>query len=170
MGQNTDVSKSQRKREMHALQSLGETLVELPQEHLARLDLPDVLRDAILEAQRISKRGALRRQLQFVGRLMRDVDAEHIRQQLEAAQAGAAREVAILHRAERWRERLLADEGAMSEFVATFPGTDVQKLRTLLRNAKREMAASQPPRYFRELLRDIRESVLASDRLARSDG
>jgi len=169
MDQNPDVSKSQRKREMHALQSLGKTLVELPSEQLGRLDLPDVLCDAILEARRISQRGALRRQLQYVGRLMRDVDANHIRRQLESVQAGATREVAILHRAERWRERLLADEGAMAEFVATFPGTDVQRLRTLLRNAKREMADSRPPRFFRELLRNIRETVLNNDRAAQSD-
>ena len=78
MEQELDVSKSQRKREMHALQALGKTLVELPQEQLGRLDLPETLRDAIMQARSITKRGALRRQLQYVGRVMRDVDADHI--------------------------------------------------------------------------------------------
>ena len=169
MEQELDVSKSQRKREMHALQALGKTLVELPQEQLGGLDLPETLRDAIMQARSITKRGALRRQLQYVGRVMRDVDADHIREQLEAVQAGTVRDIALLHRAERWRERLLADDGELSEFVATFPGTDVQKLRTLLRNAKREMDAARPPRFFRELLRDIRNTLSNDGPPVRSD-
>lgn len=168
MEQDPHVSKSQRKREMHALQALGKTLVELPQQQLAGLELPEMLKDAIVDARGISQRGALRRQLQYVGRLMRDVDADHIRQQLEKVQAGTVKDVALLHRAERWRERLLADESALSEFVDMFPATDVQQLRTLLRNAKQELAAARPPRSFRALLRDIRQILLNQDRHAQS--
>ena len=157
MAHNADVSKSQRKREMHALQALGETLVALPAEQLTRLALPESLHEAIMQARNISQRGALRRQLQYVGRLMRDVDADHIRDRLQSVQAGTIRNVAMLHQAERWRERLLADDAAMSEFVAAFPATDVQQLRTLLRNAKREMSTERPPRAYRELFRSIRD-------------
>lgn len=169
MEQDLTVSKTRRKREMHALQTLGETLAGLPSEQLARLDLPETLRDAVLQVRRISQRSALRRQLQYIGRLMRDVDADHIRNQLESVQAGAARDVAILHRAERWRERLLSEEDSLADFVDSFPSTDVQKLRTLLRNVKREIAEQRPPRYFRELLRDVRQTLLNNDLSQRSD-
>ncbi len=168
MVQNADVSKSQRKREMHALQALGETLVALPAEQLARIALPETLHEAIMQARSISQRGALRRQLQYVGRLMREVDADQIRNRLQSVQAGTVRDVAMLHRAERWRERLLADETAMSEFVAAFPATDVQQLRTLLRNAKREMAAGRPPRAYRELFRNIRDILSGQEDTMRS--
>jgi ribosome-associated protein len=163
MEQDATVSKTRRKQEMHALQTLGETLAKLPGEQLSRLDLPDALRDAIMQARRISQRGALRRQLQYIGRLMRDVDAEHIRGQLEAVQAGTLKDVAILHRAERWREQLLADEDSLAKFVAAFPSTDVQELRTLLRNAKREAEQQRAPRYFRELLRHVRQTLLDNE-------
>ncbi len=169
MEKESEVSKSQRKRDMHALQALGKTLIELPQEQLERINLPEALHAAVLDARRISARGASRRQLQYVGRLMRDVDAGHIRQQLELVQAGSARNVAMLHRAERWREQLLADPNSMSQFVSDFPSADTQRLRTLLRNAKREMANSKPPRSFRELLRDIRETMLKHDHAGKSD-
>ncbi|NIO40009.1 MAG: DUF615 domain-containing protein [Burkholderiales bacterium] len=160
MGQGTEISKSQRKREMHALQTLGETLVELPDEQLARLVLPETLYDAIMQARGISQRGALRRQLQYIGRLMRDVDASRIRDQLQSVQSGTEQDIAIMHRTERWRERLLGDEQALAEFVAAYPGTDVQQLRTLLRNAMREAAAERPPRAYRELFRHIRNILL----------
>jgi len=154
---------------MHALQALGEMLARLPGEQLSRLDLPDFLRDALLQARRIPQRGALRRQLQYIGRLMRDVDADHIRSQLESVQTGALKDVAILHRAERWRERLLSDEGALAAFIEEFPSTDVQKLRNLLRNARHESERQRPPRYFRELLRDIRRILLDDELAKRSD-
>ncbi|HUU72699.1 MAG TPA: ribosome biogenesis factor YjgA [Burkholderiales bacterium] len=169
MDQDPDASKSQRKRDMHALQALGKMLVELPQERLAKMELPESLRDAVLDAKRISAHGALRRQLQYVGRLMRDVDADRIREQVDEIQAGSARNVAILHRAERWRTQLLDDADAMSLFVSTFPGADPQRLRTLVRNAKREKADSKPPRSFRQLLRDIRETMLKHERPDQSD-
>jgi len=163
MEQDGTVSKTRRKQEMLALQTLGETLTRLSGEQLSRLDLPDSLRDAIMQARQISQRGALRRQLQYIGRLMRDVDADHIRNQLESVQAGAVRGVAILHRAERWREQLLNDEDSLAKFVSAFPSTDVQELRTLLRNAKRETEQQRPPRYFRELLRTIRQTLLDNE-------
>jgi ribosome-associated protein len=163
MDQPTDVSKTQRKNEMHALQAIGEELVALPGNRLANINLPDSLRDAILEARRINQRGARRRQLQYIGRLMRDVDADSIRKQLEEIRGGSAQEVAIMHRAERWRERLLSNDTAISEFVNAFPGVDVQKLRTMLRNAKQEAAAEKPPKFYRALFREIRETMSKQD-------
>jgi ribosome-associated protein len=163
MDQPTDVSKTQRKHEMHALQAIGEELVALPGNRLANINLPDSLRDAIHEARRINQRGARRRQLQYIGRLMRDVDAESIRKQLEEIRGGSAQEVAIMHRAERWRERLLSNDTAISEFVNAFPEVDIQKLRTMLRNAKQEAAAEKPPKFYRALFREIRETMSKQD-------
>jgi ribosome-associated protein len=159
----SDISKSRRKRDMHALQAIGEELIALPKDRLARLNLPDNLREAVHEARRLHQRGARRRQIQYVGRLMRDVDADDIQKQLEASGAGSAQEVAVLHRAERWRERLLSDENTLSEFVDAFPGVDVQKLRTTLRNTKLETAAGKPPRSFRTLFQEIRQAMKNSD-------
>lgn len=169
MSQENEVSKTQRKREMHALQSLGEELVRLAPERLARMELPESLHAAILEAQRITQRGALRRQLQYVGRLMRDVDASPIRQQLALLQTGQAQDAAFSRRAQRWRERLLSDDSALAEFVSAFPGTDVQQLRTSLRNARLEREAARPPRFYRGLLRNISEAMSNVPDAARQD-
>ena len=163
MEQQSDVSKTRRKRDMHALQAIGEELVALPEDRLASLVLPDTLRDAVHEARRIDQRGARRRQMQFIGRIMRDVDGDAIRQQLEANRAGSAQEVALLHRAERWRARLLSDDTAISEFVDAFAPVDVQRLRTMLRNAKLEAGSEKPPRFYRALFREIREKISKND-------
>ncbi len=165
MDQQSDTSKTQRKREMHALQAIGEELVALPEDRLARLRLPDTLRDAVIEARRMNQRGARRRQLQYVGRLMREVDAHDLREQLEASRAGSLMESGLLHRAERWRERMLSNDAEISEFVRAFPGADVQKLRTILRNTKQEAAAGKPPRFYRALFREIRETMSQTERL-----
>jgi len=146
-------SKSQRKRESEALQVLGETLVGLGHDQLARIELPDHLRAAIDEARRIRKFGALRRQFQYIGKLMRDVDPEPIRRQLDALEGQSRTHSAWLHRLEQWRSRLISDDHALDEFVRLHPGIDVQQLRTLIRNARHEAAQSRPPRAFREIFR-----------------
>src|SRR5262249_47784647 len=132
------VSKTQRKREMHALQELGEQLVGLTAAQLARLELPEKLLDAVQLAQQIHKFGALRRQLQYVGRLMRDVDSDAIAAQLEAWRGSARDATARLHALERWRDELIASDVAMADLAAAYPGCDTQRLRTLVRNARRE--------------------------------
>ncbi|MGH8631123.1 MAG: ribosome biogenesis factor YjgA, partial [Burkholderiales bacterium] len=136
MEQHQEPSKTQRKREMHALQALGETLAALPLERLAQLDLPEVLRDALMHARQISKWGARRRQMQYIGKLMREVDATAIRNRLDAWQSAAAREASRLHQIERWRDRLLENESALGELLERHPRADVQRLRSLIRNAR----------------------------------
>ncbi|MFO1319672.1 MAG: ribosome biogenesis factor YjgA [Burkholderiales bacterium] len=150
-------SKSQRKRDSQALQDLGEALVALSPDRLARLELPDVLRSAVLEAQRIHKFGGLRRQKQYIGKLMRDLDAAPIQAQLDALEGHSRAQTAYLHRLERWRDRLLEDDQAMAELLSQHPEADAQHLRTLVRNAKREATESKPPRSFRELFRVLRQ-------------
>lgn len=153
-------SKTRRKREMHELQSLGELLIELNSEQLAAITLPEDLRDAIDAARRITRREALRRQLQYIGRLMRSVDPEPIREKLKIWHGLSAEHTARLRRVERWRERLMDEEIALQEFAKTYVGVDTQRLRALLRNARDERDAGRPPRSYRELFRLLRD-VLA---------
>jgi len=147
------VSKTQRKKEMHELQSLGAELVELAESQIAALGIPDRLREAVLAAKRIKSHEAKRRQLQYIGRLMRDVDAAPIRERLDALIGHSAQEAARHRRLEALREKLLADDNALTAYVADHAGADLQALRTLIRNARREQKDGRPPRAFRELFR-----------------
>ena len=150
-------SKSQKKRDMHALQGMGEELVALPPDRLARIEMPDALRGAVLEARRLTKHEARRRQMQYIGRLMRDADPAPIREALDAVKGVSARETARQHRLEGLRARVLEDETALAEIGAAHPGTDLARLRQLRRNALRERDEDRPPRAFRELFRILRE-------------
>jgi ribosome-associated protein len=151
------VSKTQVKKEMTALQEMGVQLVDLPESQLDRIALNVTLKHAILEAKRITSHGARRRQMQYIGKLMRDVDPAPIRRQLEALNSGSAASAAMHKRLEAWREKLMADDGALTEFAAAYPGADLQQIRTLIRNAKKEKDTNKPPRAYRELFRLIKE-------------
>lgn len=153
-------SKSQIKREMHALQDLGKELVNLPKEQFAKLELPEALRDAIIEAQHIHQHGALKRQLQYIGKRLRDVDAEHIREQVDTLAGQSKQAVATLHHIERWRDTLLAEgDSALEQLVTKFPHADRQYLRQLIRNAKKEMKENKPPKSARSLFKYLRELI-----------
>jgi ribosome-associated protein len=169
-GDDAAPSKSQRKRQMSNLQALGEKLVSLPTAKLQQMHLPESLMDALLHAQQIRAHGALRRQLQFVGRLMREVDPEPIRDYLDALEGHSRAHAAWQHRLEEWRERMLKDDDALAEFVAAHPGSDTQRLHTLIRNARREKQNNLAPRAFRELLRVLREYKPAPQSAANSTG
>ncbi|MGQ0654705.1 MAG: ribosome biogenesis factor YjgA [Betaproteobacteria bacterium] len=142
---------------MLALQDLGRDLVELSAARLDSITLPGDLKDAVLEARRLKTHEAKRRQLQYIGRLMRDVDAEPIRAQLDALEGHSAQASAAHKRLEAWRVRLLADDEALTAFAAEHPGADLQALRTLIRNARREQKEAKPLRAFRELFRAIKQ-------------
>ena len=159
MDEQTVISKTQRKRDSHALQSLGEELTELTQEQLAELALPERLLDAVLAAKTITKFGALRRQLQYIGRLMHDVDGKAIAARLEAWKGQSRAATAHLHLLERWRTRLLDDETALEDLAAAYPGRDTQKLRELVRNVQRERDEGKPPRSYRALFQELRRIV-----------
>ncbi|HWT28888.1 MAG TPA: ribosome biogenesis factor YjgA [Methylophilaceae bacterium] len=151
------LSKTKRKAAMDALQELGVTLVGLPRDKLAKLELPEQLLDAINEAKRITANGATRRQMQYIGKLMREVDTDPIREQLARWEGKNVAENAHFHRLERWRTRLIEEEPASAEWLSQYPQTDSQQLRTLIRNARREQAANKPPKSSRELFRLLRE-------------
>lgn len=163
MEQPHQTSKTQRKREVLALQSLGESLVELPAARLTQLALPEPLHDAVMQARQISRWGARRRQLQYIGRLMREVDAAAIRERLEAWKNDAAREASRLHQAEHWRDRLLEHESSLGELLERYPRTDVQRIRALIRNARLEAHAARPPRSARALFRVLRDLLSDSE-------
>ena len=153
------LSKTRRKQEMHALQDIGEQLVQLDLKRLTELNLPDTLRDAILEARRMRKHGAVRRQMQFIGKLMRSVDAEPIREKLDVWGGLNLKHTAWLHTLERWRERLLADERALGELGQQYAAADLQQLRMLIRNAQKERLADKPPKSFRALFQELQKII-----------
>ncbi|HXZ54139.1 MAG TPA: ribosome biogenesis factor YjgA [Burkholderiales bacterium] len=157
-------SKTQRKREMHELQALGARLAELNPEQLAAVPLPDGLRDALADLRRMTKHEARRRQMQYIGRLMRSVEPGPIREKLKVWDGVSAEHTARQHRVERWRDRLLEDESAVDELVRAHPWIDARHLRALARRAREERAAGSPPRAYRELFRALREIVAGSAR------
>jgi ribosome-associated protein len=156
-------SKTALKLQSHALQALGRELTELPAERLAALEMPQPLREAIATYQRTRSHEGRRRQMQYIGKLMRSADEAPLREAVAAAALGSARETLQLHRAERWREALIDDDEALTRWVAEHPDTDVQRLRSLVRAARRDHAAATPeqrqPRSFRELFQFIRPAL-----------
>lgn len=154
------ISKTRRKEAMHALQDIGERLVELDPGRLAELSLPEVLAEAILEARRMNKHGARRRQMQFIGKLMRTVDAAPIQEKMDSWGRIGIQRKAWLHLIERWRERLLAGDQAFAELKLSYPGLqDLQHLRTLARNAREEKLMNKPPRSFRALFHELQQII-----------
>jgi ribosome-associated protein len=156
-------SKTQRKRAMAELQALGVRLVALNPDQLATVALPEALRAAVVEAKRIRSREARRRQLQYIGRLMRDVDPEPIRARLQAWDGQSSEATAAHHRTERWRERLLEEDDALTEFAREHPRADLQRLRACLREARKERLAGRDLRNFRALFRLIRDAASPRD-------
>ena len=142
---------------MHELQALGAALAELSESQLKEMRLGEDLLEALLEAKRIRSHEAKRRQMQYIGRLMREVDPAPIRSRLAELEGSSAQATARHRRLETWRERLLGDDEALTAFAAEHPGADLQALRTLIRNARKEQKESKPPRAYRELFRVLKE-------------
>ena len=153
-------SKTRRKQAMHDLQDLGVALVEMSDDRLAALPLGEALHDAVLDYKRTRTHEGRRRQMQYVGKLMRGIDAGPIREAVAAAQLGRAHDALALHGAERWRAELLADDAALEAWQAAHPASDLQRLRSLVRAARKDAAAvpeERSGRAFRELFRFVRE-------------
>jgi ribosome-associated protein len=157
------ISKTKRKAEMDALQDLGVKLTELPNDKLAKLNLPERLLEAVKATKRITSNGALRRQKQYLGSLMREVETAPIIDQLKRWQGKHTEENAHFHQLERLRSKLLEDESSLSAFLNDYPQTDCQQIRTLIRNHHREVAANKPPKSSRELFKLLREIVEAKN-------
>ena len=151
-------SKTRLKAEADAAQEIGRKLVELPKDKLNKLNLEESLLDAIREAKRITANGAIRRQMQYIGRLMRDTDLAPIVEQLQKWEGKHQEENAKFHHMERWRTRLLEDPKALDAFIQEYPQaqSSIQPLRTLIRNAQKEHAEQKAPKSSRELFKLIR--------------
>lgn len=157
-------SKTELKRRMHDLQQLGVKLAELPDERLRELPLDEALREALHEFDRTRSHEARRRQMQYIGRLMRQADAEPIREAVAALALGSARDTLALHAAERSRDELLASDGALARWIAEHPASDADRLRSLVHAARRDAGAAHPPgaalrksRTYRDLFQFIRQ-------------
>jgi ribosome-associated protein len=156
-------SKTKLKAEADAQQALGVRLTELPKDRLLKLNLPEDVVTAILDTKKITANGAIRRHRQYLGRLMREIDTAPITEQLARWEGKHTAENAYFHGLERWRDRLINDANALSEFMALHPATDSQQLRALIRNAQKEQAADKPPKSSREIFRLLREITSAEN-------
>lgn len=162
-------SKSEAKRASDALQKLGEQLVGEARDRVKRVPMPEDVRDAILMCQTITNHEGRRRQLQFVGKKMRTLDEEEvaiIQRTIDSWKGASKAETAALHALERRREKLLADDNALTVLLAEHPHLDVQHLRTLIRNARKEQAENKPPKAYREIfqiLKDVNKPAAKSE-------
>ena len=152
-------SKTRRKHEMHALQDLGEALVALDPRRLQKLDLPERLVDAIVQARGIRAHEGRRRQIQYIGKLMRTIDPEPVQAALEDWAKGPREDNARFAALERWRDRLLAEPAALNEFVGAYPQADRRHLESLIHDANLERTSGGPPHRYRELFRQLKAVV-----------
>ena len=153
-------SKSELKRQSNELQKLGEQLVDAPRDRVKRVPMPDDVRDVILETQTITNHEGRRRALQFVGKKMRTLDEEEIaviQRTIDSWKGASKAETAALHALERRREKLLADDKALTALLEENPELDVQHLRTLIRNARKEVAENKPPKAYREIFQILKD-------------
>lgn len=152
-------SKTQLKQQAHELQTLGLALAALPDDRFAAIAMPERLREAIAEYRRTRSHEGRRRQMQYVGKCMRLADPAPLREAVAAYQLGSARDTLTLHEVERWRDELIADDGALDRWALTHPDTDLQRLRSLVRAARRDAQATpqqRQARAYRELFQFIK--------------
>lgn len=150
------LSKTRRKKDMHALQDLGATLVTLSAAELARLNLPERLADAIEQAKNIKTFEAKRRQMQYIGKLMRHVDAAPIAELVASLRNNRNLDLARQREVESWRDRLMNDDQSLVALARCIPSLDERHMHSLMRNARKELAQGKPPRAARELFRELR--------------
>ena len=159
-------SKTRMKQASHDLQTLGKALAELSAERFAAIDMPEALRDAITEFRRTKSFEGKRRQMQYVGKLMRSADEAALREAVAAATVGSAKDTLMLHETERWRAELMADDAALDTWLAEHPDTDTQQLRSLVRAARRDAKDLAPearqPKSHRELFQFIKPFLAAT--------
>lgn len=152
-------SKSQLKREQLELQALGKEMTGLGDEQLKRIGLPEDVLFEIKEFRRMRSFGAQRRQLQLIGKKMRDMDPKAVREAIDRATGESRAAVALLHRCETLRDRMIADDAALTAFISEHPEVDIQAIRTLVRGARRERDAAKPPKSARELYKFLHRTL-----------
>ncbi|TXH98152.1 MAG: DUF615 domain-containing protein [Rheinheimera sp.] len=154
-------SKTQVKKEMHALQALGEELVALSPAARAKIPMDNDLVEALKLADKlVKKHEAYRRHMQFIGKIMRGTDLEPIERALAVVRNTNQAATRKFHLIEDWRDKLIANSDAVTEFIAEYPQVEIQQLRTLIRNAKKEQEKNQPAKSYRELFQLIKPAIL----------
>lgn len=165
-----DQSRTDLKRESTELQKLGEALLTLRSDLLERLEISDKFKDAIADAKRITNFEGKRRQMQYIGKLMRLLEpqvVETVRAALDEQANGSNADKVLLHQAETWRDRLIDDEDAAAQWISLNPSTDVQQLRALIRQARKDAKPEKPGaavrhgRAYREIFLLVREQLTA---------
>jgi len=165
-------SKSEAKRQSNELQKLGEQLVDAPRDRVKRVEMPEDVKEAILTCQTITNHEGRRRALQFVGKKMRTLDEEEvavIQRTIDSWKGASKAETAALHALERRREKLLTDDKALTQLLEENPELDVQHLRTLIRNARKEQAENKPPKAYREIFQILKDLGKKSKQAADED-
>ncbi|MBY0242829.1 MAG: DUF615 domain-containing protein [Burkholderiaceae bacterium] len=165
-------SKTELKRQSDALQDLGTELVNAPRDRVKRMQMPDDVKDVILETQNIKDHEGRRRALQFVGKKMRSLDEEEvavIRRTIAGWTGASKADTAALHALERRRDKLLADDNALTVLLSEHPELDVQHLRALIRNARKEQAESKPPKAYREIFQILKDLAAKNAKAASDD-
>ena len=163
--ENGAPSKTQLKAQADEKQELGQALLTLRADLMAKLDLPEKLVDALAHAKTITSFEGLRRQMQFIGKLMRPLDPEPIRAAIAEQQSGSAQLTLALHQAEYWRDQLIASDDALSGWLTSHPQTDVQQLRALIRQARKDVQTEKPGqalrhgRAYREIFQLVKEAT-----------
>ncbi|CAM8638541.1 Ribosome-associated, YjgA [Comamonadaceae bacterium] len=166
------------KKESDALQKLGEDLLNMRAELMIKLELPDRLVEGVAEAKRITNFEGKRRQMQFIGKLMRKLDPakwDQIRAALEEQHMPSVQETMVLHQAEQWRDRLIADDDAVGQWLNLSPDTDSQQLRALVRQARKDAKPEKPGeairhgRSYREIFQLVRESLVAHQEASKQE-
>lgn len=153
------ISKTQMKKQMNDLQALGMELTRLSSDRLKKMDLPEDLLDAVLTYQKITSNSALKRQAQYIGRLMREIDHTPISHYLARLKGENTAHNAYLQRLENLRLALIADDQALTELISYYPDIEVNNLRTLIRNARKEQAENKPPKAFRALFQLLKSAI-----------
>lgn len=159
----TAPSRNELKKQMHDLQELGEAVAALPPDRLDKLNIDERLRDAIDELRRTRSFEGKRRQLQYVGKLMKAEDPEPLREAVASYRVGSASDTLALHQAEYWRDQLLAGDDALNTWVKDHPSTDIQQLRSLVRSARKEKLepGERHGRAYRDLFKLVKEQLQA---------
>lgn len=157
------VSKTQKKKQMDALQDLGAELTRLSADTLKKIGLPEDLLQAVLAHKKITSNSALKRQVQYIGRLMRETDPAPIEAYLAKIKGDNTAHNAYMQRLEMLRERLIEHDDALTELVAKYPAIDVGSLRTLIRNARKEKEQTKPPKAYRALFQQLRAEIGEND-------
>jgi ribosome-associated protein len=163
-------SKSEIKRRLDTLQHLGGEMTSFSDEQLRRIDLPEDVFEAIVDYRRMKSFGAKRRQLQLIGKRMRDMDPDAVREAIDRIKGDSRAAVALHHRCESLRDQMIADDRAVTKFIDDEPQADIPRVRTLVRAARKERDAGKPPKSSRELYRYLHELLEKPVDLYAADG